>query len=290
VIVSASRRTDLPALHAPWLLERLAAGYVSVQNPYAPSQVRRVDLVPAPAGTLTALVLWTRNPGPLLPAVPEWEARGLRTLWLVTVTGYPRPLEPRAPESSAALDAVQRLAALVGRERVAWRYDPMLLCPALGMDREWHARNFRRLAAHLGDASGRCIVSLYDDYPKARRRLSAAGLEPDPETQPGPLLSELAAEAGRRGLAVQTCCEAELSSEISPGACIDGALLDRLWGLGIGPGRDRGQRPGCRCAPSVDIGAYDTCTHGCLYCYATGSRPRSSVSGLPGVGSVRAHE
>lgn len=286
MIVSASRRTDVPALHAPWLLERLAAGHIQVRNPYAPSLVRRVDLVPAPAGTLTALVLWTRNPGLLLPAVPAWEARGLRTLWLVTVTGYPRPLESGAPDPTAAVDAVQRLAALVGRERVTWRYDPIFLCPALGMDREWHARNFRRLAASLGDVASRCVVSLYDDYPKARRRLSAAGLEPDRQAAPGPLLSDLSAEAGRRGLAFQSCCEAERPAEISPGACIDGAVLDRLWGLGVGTGRDRGQRPGCRCAPSVDIGVYDTCTHGCLYCYAAGSRQLSAISVLPGAGSA----
>lgn len=277
MIVSASRRTDVPALHAPWLLERLAAGHVQVRNPYAPSRVRRVDLVPAPAGTLAALVLWTRNPGPLLPAVPEWEAQGLRTLWLVTVTGYPRPLEPGAPDTRTAVEAVRCLAALVGRERVTWRYDPIFLCPALGMDREWHVGNFRRLATLLGDSVGRCVVSLYDDYAKARRRLAAAGLEPDQEAAPSPLLLDFAAEAAHRGLALQSCCEAELPAEISPGACIDGALLDRLWAVGAGDLRDRGQRPGCRCAPTVDIGAYDTCTHGCLYCYATRSSPGTDL-------------
>ncbi len=269
MIVSASRRTDLPALHPGWLRERLQAGFADVRHPFAPSRVRRVGLVPAPEGTLEALVLWTRDPGPLLDQVPEWERRGLRTLWLVTVTGYPRELEPRAPDEAAAIAAVSRLAALVGPERISWRYDPVLLCPALGLDPAWHGRNFRRLLRRMKGAVGRCIVSVYDDYAKARRRLGAAGLAPDLESDPVPLLADLAEAAAGLGLPLQSCCEEAAAAGIPAGACIDGALLDRLWGLGVGARRDPGQRPGCRCAPSADLGAYDTCTHGCLYCYAT---------------------
>jgi len=272
VIVSASRRTDLPALHPDWLRERLRAGYADVRHPFAPSRVRRVGLVPAPEGDLDALVLWTRNPEPLLEAVPEWEGRGLRTLWLVTLTGYPPELEPRAPAEAGAVAAVRRLAALVGPERISWRYDPVLLCPALGMDPGWHAENFRRLLGPLEGAVGRCILSLYDDYPKARRRLETAGLAPDLEADPVPLLTELAGAATEHGLPLQSCCEEASSAGIPAGGCVDGDLLDRLWGLGVADKRDRGQRAGCRCAPSVDLGAYDTCTHGCLYCYATRSR------------------
>ncbi|MDW7710671.1 MAG: DUF1848 family protein [Deferrisomatales bacterium] len=279
MIVSASRRTDLPAVHAGWLLDRLAAGFAEVRHPFAPSRVRRVDLVPAPAGSLEALVLWTRNPAPLLEEVPRWEAAGLRTLWLVTLTGYPRPLEPRSPPPEEAAAALRLLGSLVGSARIAWRYDPVLLCPSLGMDVRWHLGNFRRLAALLEGAAGRCIVSLYDDYPKARRRLAAAGLAPAPAADAASLLSALAEEARGGGIPLQACCEAELPADVPPGSCIDGPLLDRLWDLGVGSRRDPGQRAGCRCAPSVDIGAYDTCTHGCLYCYATrrhGERPPST--------------
>jgi hypothetical protein len=98
--------------------------------------------------------------------------------------------------------------------------------------------------------------------------LAAAGLPC--EAPPAALLGDLAAEAGRQGIDVQTCCEEAAEAGVRPGACIDGELLARLWGLPR-RGRDAGQRAGCRCAPSVDIGAYDTCVHGCLYCYATGA-------------------
>lgn len=282
MIVSASRRTDLPALYPAWLTGRLAAGFADVPHPFDPRRVRRVDLRPAPRGELGALVLWTRNPSPLLDAVPGWEAGGLRTLWLVTLTGYPRALEPAAPDESQVVAAVHSLCALVGPDRVAWRYDPVLLCPAIGVDAPWHRRNFHRLATALSGATRRCIVSLYDDYAKARRRLAAAGLAPvGAEAMPGlpeewvALFADLAAQASAHGIEVRSCCEELSAAGVAPGACIDGELLSRLWGLPARPTRDRGQRPGCRCVPSADIGVYDTCTHGCLYCYATGTAARA---------------
>jgi hypothetical protein len=285
VIVSASRRTDLPALYPEWLKGRLAAGFADVPHPFDARRVRRVDLRPAPEGGMEALVLWTRNPAPLLDALPAWEAQGLRTLWLVTVTGYPAVLEPAAPRTGEAVAAIRTLAALVGPERVAWRYDPVLLCRDAGLGATWHRGNFRRLASALAGATRRCIVSLYDDYAKARRRLAAAGLSPEG----GPavtgmipretleLVGGLAAEAQAHGIDVRSCCEDLSAAGVAPGACVDGDLLGRLWGLGPRQARDPGQRPACRCAPSVDIGVYDTCVHGCLYCYATGTATRAGA-------------
>lgn len=278
MIVSASRRTDIPALYGPWLQARLAAGFAAVPHPFRPDQVRRVDLVPAPRGSLEALILWTRNPAPLLADLPTWEERGLRTLWLVTVTGYPVALEPGAPPAPDAVEAVRRLAAVVGADRVAWRYDPVLLCPSLGLGREWHRANFRRLAARLAGAVGRCIVSYYDDYAKSRRRLRNAGLEVELPEGPPALAEDLVTESRAHGIPLQTCCESWEATGTAAGACIDGALLKRLWGLDLGPRRDPGQRSGCRCAPSVDLGVYHTCTHGCLYCYATGSPERARAN------------
>jgi len=273
VIVSASRRTDVPAFHSRWLQERLAAGWVDVRNPFRPSQVRRVDLTPAPAGPVEALVLWTRDPAPLLPEVDAWERRGVRTLWLVTLTGYPRVLEPRVPAADRAVAAVRKLAARVGPERVSWRYDPILVSGSLGMDASWHARNFQYLAEGLGGAARRCIVSCYDDYAAARRRLAAAGVDAAPEEETASALEGIAAAASGLGLELQTCCDDDPGGRIRAGACIDGVLLDRLWGTAFGTRGDPGQRKGCRCAPSVDIGTYGTCGHDCLYCYARRDGP-----------------
>jgi hypothetical protein len=220
---------------------------------------------------MAALVLWTRDPGPLLEAVPTWEDMGIRSLWLITVTGYATALEPRVPATEAVLQNTRRLAAIVGPERISWRYDPILFCPSLRMDRGWHRANFSRLAGELEGAVTRCIVSVYDDYAKARRRLRTARYPPDLAADPLPLMTDLVNVAAERGVTLQSCCEALAPAGVQPGACIDGPLLDRLWNLGVGSHTDPGQRSGCRCAPSVDIGVYNTCTHGCLYCYATGA-------------------
>ena len=275
MIVSASRRTDVPALYPEWLAARLGAGYVDVPHPFDPSRIRRVDLRPSPEGPMDALVLWTRNPGRLLQFLPEWERRGIRTLWLVTVTGYPACLEPEAPSASEATAAMQELSALLGADRVVWRYDPLLFCPQAGVDAGWHRDAFRRIATALAGSTRRVILSLYDDYAKARRRLREAGLAPEPLRDPVPFLADLAATGRSFAIEPQSCCEELEGAGIPAGGCIDGGLLDRLWDLGVGSRVDPGQRKGCRCAPSVDVGVYDTCTHGCLYCYATG-RPETA--------------
>ncbi len=268
MIVSASRRTDVPALYSGWLRRRLAEGYARVPHPFRPSRVRTVDLRPRPEGTLDLLVLWTRDPGPVLPDVAAWEARGIRTLWLVTLTGYPGALEPGAPDLQRVVRTLEDLSRRVGRERIAWRYDPVIEVPELGMDAAWHAENFARLARRLAPLVGRCIASFYDPYAAPERRLKRAGLSARPPEDRTGIAFVLAAVAREHGLVLQSCCDDMEAGGVPAGACIDGRLIDRLWGLGVGDARDPGQRPRCRCAPSVDIGVYNTCTHGCLYCYA----------------------
>jgi len=276
VIVSASRRTDIPALHADWFAARMEAGWAEVVHPFRPSEARRIDLRPSPEGTMEAMVLWTRDPAPLLPHLPGWEARGVRTAWLVTLTGYPRLLEPHAPGEARALEGLENLAALVGRERIAWRYDPVVVAPASGLDAAFHRENFARLARRVAPFAARGIVSLYDDYGAARRRLARAGIVVEEKDRAMEALSPFADTARAEGIALQSCSEDAASVGISPGGCLDGGWLDGLWSLGIGAKRDRGQRPGCRCAPSADVGAYDSCIHGCLYCYAVRNAERAA--------------
>jgi len=224
---------------------------------------------------MDALALWTRNPAPLLPLIPEWERRGIRTVWLVTLTGYPAWLEPAVPPPEEALRAIEALSSLVGRERIAWRYDPVFACPARGMDGAYHRENFARLAPRLRNFVRHGVVSLYDDYAKARRKLAAADAPFDPESALAAVRA-VAEVAREEGFPLQSCCEELAAEGIPSGGCISGPWLDGLWNLGIGGAADQGQREGCLCAPSVDIGAYGTCRHGCLYCYAAGNAPHTA--------------
>ena len=159
MIISASRRTDIPAFHAAWFLQAVREGSCRVANPFNPAQVSEISLRPE---AVDALVFWTRNAAPLLPHLAELDARGYRYYFLYTLTGYPRVLEPGVPPREEALATMRRLAECLGPDRLIWRYDPIILTtitpPA------YHAENFARLAATLRGATSRVKISFFDEY------------------------------------------------------------------------------------------------------------------------------
>lgn len=280
MIVSASRRTDIPAFYMPWFLRRLEAGWCRVVNPFNRRQQRLVSLAPE---QVAAIVFWTRRADRLARALDEIESRGhRRTMALVTLVDYGRDLHPHLPEREAAVAGMHRLAESCGDpRRVCWRYDPILLGPRDSFDE--HRRRFARLARDLEGAARRVIVSFVDLYRKTTRRLAQLGPEGYPLAPAGveesdearALLRDLAAMAASHGMEMRTCAEplSYADAGAPAGRCIDGELLATLFeGLQPPAGKDPGQRPSCGCVPSVDIGAVDSCLHGCVYCYAVRSQ------------------
>jgi hypothetical protein len=284
VIVSASRRTDIPAFAMPWMERRLAAGWCRVVNPFNPAQQRLVSLAP---GEVDALVFWTRAPGRLARRVPALSALGHdRIAAHVTITGYRRELEPNVPSTRRALDGARALAEALGSPRaVRWRYDPILLG---GRDTaEDHRRRFEALARALEGFTREVVVSFVDLYRKTARRLAAlepGGYPVDPEAgardEDRSLIRDLVAMAEAAGMRVTTCAEPRsfASEGAAPGRCIDPAWLGALFpGRDLPRRKDPGQRRDCGCAPSIDVGVPDTCLHGCAYCYAVNSQ-RAAVA------------
>ncbi len=205
MIVSASRRTDIPAFYMPWLLRRLEAGWCRVVNPFNRRQQRLVSLVPE---QVSAIVFWTRRADRLARPLGEIESRGhRRTMALVTLVDYGRDLHPHLPGREAAVAGLHRLAESYGDpRRVCWRYDPILLGPRDGPDE--HRRRFARLARQLEGATRRVIVSFVDRYRKTTRRLARLGPEGYPLAPAGveegeearALLRDLAATAAAHGI------------------------------------------------------------------------------------------
>jgi DNA repair photolyase len=277
MIISASRRCDIPRFHFDWFLRRLEAGYVDVANPFNAAQIRRVSLKPE---DVEFLVFWTRDPRPLLAAQPEQYPFYTMT----TLTGYPEILEPNVPPAGDVIRAMKAMSEKWGRKRVIWRYDPIFFSGIT--DTAFHCRNFAELAAELSGSVDRVIISVYDEYAGARRRLSALekdGLievcpQSDQDGRLRPELKELAVQLARiaseAGMETRSCAEAEDLSGlgIKPGACIDGELINELLGgkdsLSQIGSKDKNQRRNCRCVSSVDIGSYGSCPAGCVYCYA----------------------
>ena len=273
-------------------LSSLDAGFIDVRNPFNAASVRRVSLAPE---DVDCLVFWTRDPRALVANLDRLGGLRDRFFVHVTVTGYPRALEPGVAPTDAAIAAVEALAARIGRERIAWRYDPVILAGPL--DRAFHIANFSRLAEVLAASVSRIVLSLLDEYATTRGRLERAGFDsalfgsprgiasetgspafgtvsgsrrPSP-SEPWPeLLVSLASIAASHGLAVGACAEpfdlAPYGIAASP--CVDGAELARLFGFATSANRDGGQRKACLCAPSVDVGEYGACPASCVYCYA----------------------
>lgn len=267
MIVSASRRCDIPAFAGDWFMERLRGGAVEVANPFHPGRARWVSLE---RGDVDAFVFWSRDPRPFLRHLPEIDRRGYPYYFLLTATGYPRLLEPATPGLDEAAVFFRELAARVGRRRVIWRYDPVIFTPETGP--AFHEENFFRLAGILAPFAFQAIVSFFDPYPKVLRRLGKAGIiagaaAGTPERQVD-LLQRFAVIAAAAGLEIQSCAEAATAAGVRAGKCIDERLLNELFGLEISYRKDPAQRKLCLCQQSVDIGSYGNCRHGCLYCYA----------------------
>jgi len=271
MIISASRRTDIPAFYAEWLFRRLRAGYADTVNPFRPSQVTRVDLTPE---HVDGLVLWSKNPAPLLPFLPKLTACGFPFYLQFTVTPYEAALEPGVPPKSRVVDTFRRLSDRLGPQRLVWRYDPIIVTAT--MTPSWHREHFAALCAQLAPACCRCVISFVDPYRHSPRAYPA----PDAAAMRA-VVAGFAPVAAACRLPLFTCAEAIDLADYGIGhsACIDGDLLGTLAGRQLHLPRDRHQRPACRCAASVDLGRYGTCRHGCTYCYATGRRPPLQTGG-----------
>lgn len=252
-------------------MERLRAGEVSVPNPMRPSQVSRIDLS---REAVDAFVFWTKDPGPFMRHLDEIDRLGYPYYFLFTLTPYGTDIEPGVPPKFLIIERFRELSRLIGRERVVWRYDPVILTRR--MDAAWHLDAFRGLAHELRGCTERSVLSFVDDYRKIRRRMREIGAVEPEVCDMEAIAGGCARIAGEFGMELSACSESLDFGRLGvrPGRCVDRELVGRISGLEDAGGRgarrkDSGQRPRCGCAPSRDIGTYSTCGHRCIYCYAS---------------------
>jgi hypothetical protein len=269
MIVSASYRTDIPAFYGAWFGRRLAIGHTMVANPHG-GKPYRVAL----RGTgVDGFVFWSRNMAPFTEILAA-----LKVPFMVqyTVTGYPRELEPAVVPAARAIAAIWKLAGKYGPRAVVWRYDPILFTDRTGAG--FHQENFAILAGALAGAVDEVCLSFAQIYRKSRRNLDIAASRHgfswrDPESdEKNALLKTLQTIAGDHRMNLTVCSQPDIKG--APARCIDAGRLSDLAGHDI-QARQKGNREGCLCAESRDIGAYDTCPHGCVYCYAVRSRDKA---------------
>lgn len=264
MIISASRRTDIPAFYADWFFSRLQEGYLLTRNPMNPRQVSRISLSP---DLLDGIVFWTKNPLPMLGRLDE--LGNIPYYFQFTLNVYDRDVERNIPsKNDILLPAFQALSNKIGSERVIWRYDPILLNNRYTI--AYHLHYFEVLASRLSGYTNRCTVSFLDRYDKTVRNTRSLSLIPETEAQQHRMIKCMASIANKYHMTLTTCAEMGDFSRygVVHGSCIDKALLEKIGGFPLSAGKDHGQRPQCGCVESIDIGAYNTCGNGCLYCYA----------------------
>jgi len=263
MIISASRRTDIPAFYSDWFLNRIKEGFVLVRNPMNFRQVSQVNLSP---DVVDCIVFWTKNPQPMINRLSQ--LAGYNYYFQFTLTPYDNTIETNVPDKKCLIKTFQELSARIGRDKVIWRYDPILLTNKF--DVKHHVKWFEFLANELNGHTKKCVVSFIDMYKKTERNLKGIDLVPMSEELMKEVAHHLSLISKRYNLQLEACCEdIDLTQYgIEPGKCIDDELISKIIGKKLDIKKDPNQRLSCGCVQSIDIGAYNTCQHRCLYCYA----------------------
>ena len=269
MILSASRRTDIPAFYAEWFVNRLHAGYSLTRNPMNHAQVSRITLSP---DVIDCIVFWTKDPANMLPRLSAIDEAGYPYCFQFTLTPYGKDLERHLRPKDDILQTFIALSRRIGRDKVLWRYDPIILNDTVSI--RDHEIWFAQMCEALHPYTNNVTISFVDLYAKVRTPL-IRGISRAEEQH---LSGAFSAIARKHGLAISACCEqTDLTPHgIARASCIDRKTIERICGYPILAPQDKNQREGCGCLSGIDIGAYNTCQNGCVYCYANHSE--SSVA------------
>lgn len=264
MILSVSRRTDIPNYYSEWFYNRIKEGYVYVRNPMNIHQISRIDLSP---DVVDCIVFWTKNPKPMLERLDELEA--YQYYFQFTLTGYGRDVERNVPHKRDTMIPVFRtLSERIGSKRVVWRYDPIIFTKVYTP--EYHLRAFGQIAKALTGYTEKSIISFVDSYVKNSRSMKLLGAYELGENALMEFAAKISETAAACGMRVGSCAESIDLAQCGIGhnCCIDKRLIEDIIVGKIVGGKDKNQRRECGCMESVDIGAYNTCKNDCKYCYA----------------------
>lgn len=262
MIINTGARTDTVQYYTEWLLNRFSEGYVLSRNPLFPNKVTRYELNP---DTVDCVVFCSKNYKPILPRLHEIKDR-FPTYFHYTITAYGKDIEPGVPSIEESMETLIKLSEMVGKQRVAWRYDPILLTKEYTIER--HLKTFERMTKVLVPYIDRCVFNFVEMYKKVQYNMPE--IIPLCEQDMDTLAQGLGAIAQKYGMHIQTCGKnGDFSRyDIYPSGCITLDILGSANGIVFKDLKHKGAREGCQCIENRDIGAYDTCMNGCKYCYA----------------------
>lgn len=263
MIVSVSRRTDIPAFYSQWFYNRIKEGFVYVINPFNTKQVSKVELTPK---TVDCFVFWTKDAQPMLELLDE--IKDFKYYFQFTITSYRDDVELGTRMKKDIISTFKILSNKIGKEKVIWRYDPILLNNFY--TKEYHYEWFEKFCVQLEGYTEKCVISFLDLYKKTERNTEELNVSLFNESDMYDMAKKLATIASKYKIELETCSEEIDLSQfgIKSGRCIDDKLISKIMNMPIKVKKDDTQREVCGCVKSIDIGQYNTCKHHCLYCYA----------------------
>ena len=296
IIISASRSTDIPAFYADWFVERWKMGYITWHNPF-----NGIKLNVSFKNT-RLVVFWTKNPRPIFKHLTFLDEQVKNYYFHYTLNDYDKEgLEAKVPNLQYRIDNFMHLSDRIGKQKVIWRFDPLILTDKIGV--EELLRKIEFIGKQIHSYTEKLVISFADIsiYPKVENNLRREGINYKEFTVP--LMEQLALGINelneKWNLEIATCSEKiELDKyKITHNKCIDDDLIVKCFSrdkllmdfLGVEfeeptlfdlpnkpqkrkPIKDKGQREACGCTMSKDIGQYNTCPHECVYCYANTSK------------------
>lgn len=265
MILSVSRRTDIPNYYGEWFINRIREGFLLVKNPMNEHQVSKIILNP---DVIDCIVFWTKNPVGIMPYLDELKSYAY--YFQFTLNGYETDIEKNLPSKEKELiPRFKELSHKIGKERVVWRYDPIIFTDKY--TKEYHLEIFERYAQALCGYTTKCVISFVDIYRKNQSFIKDISLKNYSEAEILEFAKEIQKIATKNGMVVGTCSEQiDLAAcGIEHNCCIDKKLIEQIVGCNMEVKKDKNQRPECGCMESIEVGTYNTCKNGCKYCYAT---------------------
>ena len=265
MILNTGSRTDIPAYYSNWFYQRIEDGYVIVRNPYNPTQVTKYILSP---GVIDAIVFCTKNPAPMLDRLDE--LKDFDMFWFVTITPYGKDIEPFVPDKDAVMDSFISLSRTVGPAKMSWRYDPIFIDEKYDVD--FHINAFRKMSEKLKGSTNQVVVSFIDLYEKTKKNFP--GVKSVSFSDQEMLIDAFSKIARENNMQIHLCCEREelVRDNVDASGCLSQGVLEDAIGTHLKVPKPQNARAECQCLLGADIGAYNTCGHGCKYCYANYDR------------------
>lgn len=264
MILSVSRRTDIPNYYSEWFYNRIKEGFLYVRNPMNAHQISEIKITP---DVVDCIVFWTKNPLPMMERLDELEAYNY--YFQFTLTGYGNDVERNLPnKKTLVIPVFQELSNRIGKEKVVWRYDPIFFSNRYNA--KYHLKAFRSIAEALSGYTEKCVISFLDIYPKNKKNMDDLLSYDLSDSELREFAKELSNIAKENHIKIGSCAEKIDLDEygIIHNSCIDKELIEKIIGCKLKINKDKNQRIECGCVESVEVGTYNTCKNGCVYCYA----------------------